>query len=343
MAATQREIIVDMQANARDAPRISGGRSAISQGQRLDYPSTLEAQGKPFSKSIHSSSSLGSNKAHISSLDRHRQSRDLQWRGGIDQPLIANQTNGLQRQQANHGRGNSKSSTNTSINKSEKDSQSEKSAHVFKGFANNLTGGHLQKLSKKSKTDKRNQIQSTRGGSYVQAVSWQERQVNSQDLSLNPELTWDFKQENRFDSSPSVICCWRPLSIRHGDTYTTPNRVFSPNTATFIQEIFSEKFAERSEKINDNHFHGDTSKETSLSAENESAVNAGRSSPIEPEHSSNHQMSIASRKDRGYAMAAQYQRCKDEDPSKKAAELWQKHRPSPSVLVQVSTFPGRST
>ena len=295
VTAIQREIIVDSQANAHDALGISGGRGAIEQNPRLFCQPTAETQEEPSSESPYSNSSLHSNEVNISSphRHRHRQTRgDRQGRGGIDEPVIDGQADGVHRQQANHSRGDSESSTNTSTNKSERDLQSEKSAYAFKEFANNLTGGHLRKPSKSS-----------------------------------------------FDSSSPVTRYRRSISIHQGESHITPNKVSSPNKGAFIQEVISEKFVERSEKFNGDPTHsGSTTHERCLSAEEESAVNATKCSEIELEHNPNTQISTTSQSDRGNATAVQHQRCKDEDPSRKAAELWQKHRPSSSLLVQVSRF-----
>jgi hypothetical protein len=293
VTAIQREIIIDSQAHAHDALGISESGSATEQSLRLFCQPTVEMKEEPSSESQYSNSSLRSNEGNISSPHRHRQTRgDRQGRAGIDEPVIDGQADGVQRQQANHRRGDSKSSTNTSTNKSERDLRSEKSAHAFKGFANNITGGHLRKPSKSS-----------------------------------------------FDSPSSVIRCRRSISILQGESHTTPDTASSPNKGAFIQEVISEKFAERSEKINDDLTHdGRTTDERCLSAEKESAANATKYSEVELEHNSNTRISTTSQSDRGNATALQHQRCKDEDPSRKAAELWQKHRPSSSLLVQVSRF-----
>jgi hypothetical protein len=292
VTAIQREIIIDSQAHAHDALGISGGRSAVELSPRLFCQPTAETQEEPSSESPYSNSSLRSNEGNISSPNRHRQTRDRQGRGGIDEPVIDGQADGVQHQQANHGRGDSKSSSNTSTNKSERDLQSEKSAHAFKEFADNLTGGHLRKPSKSS-----------------------------------------------FDRSSSVTRYLRSLSIHQGESHTTPNKVSSPNKGAFIQEVISETFTERSEKANDDLTHdGSTTHERCLSAEKESAVNSTKYSEIELEHNPNTRISTTSQSDRGNATALQHQRCKGEDPSRKAAELWQKHRPSSSLLVQVSIF-----
>jgi hypothetical protein len=289
--AIRREIIIDSQAHAHDALGISGGRSPIEQSPRLLCQPTVKRQEEPSLESPYSNSSLHSNDGNISSPHCHRQTRGgRQGRGGMDEPVINGQADRAQRQQTNHGRGDSKSSTNTSTNKSERDLQSEKSAHAFKGFANNLTGGHLRKPSKSS-----------------------------------------------FDSSSPVTRYRRSISIHQGESHTTPNKVSSPNKGAFIQEVISEKFAERSEKTNGDPTHnGSTTHDRYLSAEKESAVNATKYSETELEHNANTQISTTSQSERGNATALQHQRYKDEDPSRKAAELWQKHRPSSSLLVQVS-------
>jgi hypothetical protein len=131
----------------------------------------------------------------------------------------------------------------------------------------------------------------------------------------------------------------RSISIHQGESHTTPNKVSSPKKGTFIEEVVSEKFAEQSGKTNDDGtYDGSTAYDQCLSAEKESAVNATKYSEIEQEHNLDTRISTSSQSDRGSATALQNQWCKDEDPSRKAAELWQKHRPSSSLLVQVSRF-----
>jgi hypothetical protein len=293
VTAIQHEIIIDSQAHAHDALGISGGRSALEQSPRLFSQLTAATQEEPSSESPYSNSSLRSNEGNISSPHRHRQTRgDRHGKGGLDEPAIDSQADGVQRQQANHGRGDSKSSTNTSTNKSGRDLQTEKSSHAFKEFTNNLTGGHVRKPSKSS-----------------------------------------------FDSCSSVTRYLRSMSVHQGESYTTPNKVSSPKKGGFIEEVISEIFAEQSEKTNDNLTHdGSTVHERYLSAEEESAVNATKYSEIELEHNPNTRISTSSQSHRGNGTALQHQWCKDEDPSRKAAELWQKHRPSSSLLVQVSGF-----
>jgi hypothetical protein len=293
VTAIQHEIIIGSQAHAHDALGISGGRSALEQSPRLFSQLTAATQEEPSSESPYPNSSLRSNEGNISSLHRHRQTRgDRQGRGSVDEPVIDGQADGVQGQQANHGRGDSKPSTNTSINKSERDLQTDKSGHAFKEFTNNLTGGHVRKLSKSS-----------------------------------------------FDSSSSVTRYLRSMSIHQGESHTTPNIVSSPKRGVFIQEAISENFAEQSGKTNNDLTHGgSTAYERCLSTEKETVVNATKHSEIELEHDPNTRILTSSQSDRGNSTALQHQRCKDGDPSRKAAELWQKHRPSSSLLVKVSRF-----